>query len=219
MMHAVLLRLKCTALTLLALAAAGFGALVFAFGFLLLTMVLFAGSTGAAHHRFVAHFFPIAHFAEGAFIAGGAVALLNAIVAPRPFWLRSMLGAAAFGGLFLVVSPSVGDRIAELAVPVMTALVKFGQEGQEKEKAAAVAFVKEQKAVADVVGDTFRADVVSVKLVKNTPIEYDVSVVGQKTAYAIVRVSRSSGRTHFVLACVTPLYMGQRDPFKDACAQ
>jgi hypothetical protein len=219
MLHAILRRLKYTALTAAALAAGAAGLLVFTYAFMLLTMVAFAASTGAAYERFISHFLPIAHFAAGAFLAAGAVALLNAMVAPRPFWLRSMLGAAALGGVFLLVRPSVGDRVTRLAVPVMTAIHDLGKEGQEKEKASAVAFVKSQKAVADAVGQDFRASVASIKLVKDAPVEYDISVVGRKTAYAIVRVSRSSGRVDFALACMTPLHGGQRDPFKGACEQ
>ena len=52
------------------------------------------------------------------------------------------------------------------------------------------------------------------------PIRYTVSINGStKRVYAEIDVSRSGDRSSFVLACVTHLWIGQRDPFKDVCVQ
>lgn len=52
------------------------------------------------------------------------------------------------------------------------------------------------------------------------PSRYTVSVKGGgKTIYAEVAVSREGKSVHFLLACVTHLDVGQRDPRKDVCTQ
>lgn len=51
------------------------------------------------------------------------------------------------------------------------------------------------------------------------PSRYIVSVGGDRSAYAVINVSRLSGNTQFTLACLTHLSLGMRDPFKDECKQ
>lgn len=48
---------------------------------------------------------------------------------------------------------------------------------------------------------------------------YEYSLKGDKRLYAIVDVTRSSGKSHFRLACVTTLSMGAREAGKDDCLQ
>ncbi|WP_411881896.1 hypothetical protein [Polaromonas sp. YR568] len=48
---------------------------------------------------------------------------------------------------------------------------------------------------------------------------YEYSLMGGKPLYAIVDVSRSSGKSNFRLACVTTLSMGAREAGKDDCLQ
>jgi tetratricopeptide (TPR) repeat protein len=51
------------------------------------------------------------------------------------------------------------------------------------------------------------------------PSRYIASVGGDRSAYAVIDVSRISGDSKFSLACLTHLSLGQRDPFKDVCKQ
>ena len=89
----------------------------------------------------------------------------------------------------------------------------------KNEELMAMEFVKNQKSVALAVGDDFRVSIVSTKISHGTPLQYDISVSGKKQMYALVNVSHASESTNFSLACLTPLYIGQRDPFKDPCNQ
>lgn len=51
------------------------------------------------------------------------------------------------------------------------------------------------------------------------PSRYIVTVGGDRSAYAVIDVSRITNDTKFSLACLTHLSLGQRDPFKDVCKQ
>lgn len=51
------------------------------------------------------------------------------------------------------------------------------------------------------------------------PNRYDVYVVGDRTVFAEVDVARSGREASFTLRCTTSIDPGQRNPFKDACAQ
>lgn len=116
---AVGLRLVHAAATLAVLVVLAFATLFFAYAFLLLTGVAFHASTGRAHAQFVQPFIPIAYFAVGALVAGGMLALVNALVSPRPFWFKSIAAGALFGGLYLAIHPTHGPRLVGLAAPPM----------------------------------------------------------------------------------------------------
>lgn len=90
---------------------------------------------------------------------------------------------------------------------------------RKNEELMALDFVKNQKTVALTVGENFSVSLVSTTISHSAPLQYDISVSGKKQMYAIVNVSHASGSTTFSLACLTPLYVGQRDPFKDPCNQ
>jgi hypothetical protein len=109
------------------------------------------------------------------------------------------------------------------AAVIAAALLWMEHKSQERdlknEDIKAMEFVKNQKAAALAVGGDFRVSIVSTKISQGIPIQYDISVSGKKQMYAIVNASHASGSTNFSLACLTPLYIGQRDPSKDPCNQ
>jgi hypothetical protein len=84
----------------------------------------------------------------------------------------------------------------------------------EDEKRRALDFVKQNETVMQEVGGNGKVGLVSYTTARNGSVTYDIGVYGTKTIYAIVVASRNSGTSSFTLACTTPLYMGQRDPFK-----
>lgn len=92
----------------------------------------------------------------------------------------------------------------------------------EMEKNAVTEFTKNHKDVLRDVGTIKYVDVSSYRLNPQStlPSRYTVSVDGTiKRLFAEVEVSRSGDRVRFVLLCTTSLSLGQRDPFKDVCAQ
>ena len=90
----------------------------------------------------------------------------------------------------------------------------------KKEELKAIEYVKKHKDIASVAGDNFKAKLSSKEFTSSgEPRQYDIFFSGSTQAYAIVNVSRSDGKAHFSLACITHRYRGQRDPSKDACNQ
>lgn len=91
----------------------------------------------------------------------------------------------------------------------------------EMEKASVTEFAKRQPEVLREAGMITDASVASYRQNKSgLPSRYTVSINGaKKTIYAEIDVSRSANSSSFVLACVTHLWLGQRDPFKDVCTQ
>lgn len=91
----------------------------------------------------------------------------------------------------------------------------------EKEWQQATDFVKNNKDVILEVGNIkgVGRESSKKKAGEALPSRYIVSVGGDKSAYAVVDASRSSGNVQFTLACLTHLSLGMRDPFKDECKQ
>jgi len=91
----------------------------------------------------------------------------------------------------------------------------------EKEWLQATDFVKNHKDVMREVGSIkgVGRESSKKKAGESLPSRYIVSVGGDKPAYAVIEVSRSSGNAQFTLACLTHLSLGMRDPFKDECKQ
>jgi hypothetical protein len=87
------------------------------------------------------------------------------------------------------------------------------------EKALALEFVRTNLEVLQMVGGEAQVSLVSYRKSQGKPIIYDISVRGQRTLYAIVEPLGVTTTPTFKLLCVTPLYMGQRDPFKHPCEQ
>lgn len=212
-------RVRFTLLALAALAVLAGAQVLAIYVFLLATMLAFLGSTGSAHAAFVRPFAPIAYFAAGALASAGLLTLVNGIVAPHRFWLKSVIAAAFVGGLAVAVLPNLGSRLTELAIPVLQKIWNLREAGRDREKALVVEFVKRQSAVADAVGRDFQASVSTTTLVRGTPVRYDVYVSGEKRAHAIVEVGRASGRVEFTLACVTTRGPGERRSHTHPCEQ
>lgn len=97
----------------------------------------------------------------------------------------------------------------------------YAKQTTEDEWSQAINFVKGNSEVLREVGAIKGVGrVVSTRKSGETiPSRYELSVSGDKSAYAIVDVTRSSGMAKFSLACLTQLSLGRRDPFKDACKQ
>ena len=87
------------------------------------------------------------------------------------------------------------------------------------EKALALEFVRTNLKVLQMVGGEAQVNLVSYTKSQGKSIVYDIGVYGRRTLYAIVEVSGATPAPTFKLLCVTPLYMGQRDPFKHPCEQ
>jgi hypothetical protein len=86
-------------------------------------------------------------------------------------------------------------------------------------KAMALEFVRTNTEILQMVGGEAQVSLVSYRKSQGKPIIYDISVSGQRTLYAIVEGPRGTTKPTVKLLCVTPLYMGQRDPFKHPCEQ
>jgi len=98
----------------------------------------------------------------------------------------------------------------------------FANRTIEKEKKTVVEFARRQPDVLKAAGTIKEVSATTYRQQSQSmlPIRYTVSVEGtSKTVYAEIDVSRSGNSSSFVLACVTHLSVGQRDPFKDVCAQ
>lgn len=92
----------------------------------------------------------------------------------------------------------------------------------EMEKKSVTEFVKTQKEVLREVETIKNVNIASYKKLSDSvlPVRYTVSVRGtSKHIYAEVDVLRVDDDVTFKLACVTPISLGQRNPFKDVCAQ
>jgi hypothetical protein len=92
----------------------------------------------------------------------------------------------------------------------------------DAEKVSVTEFAKRQPGVLRDAGMIKDASVASYRQDRKSglPSRYTVSIDGtRKAVYAEIDVSRSGNSSNFVLACVTHLSIGQRDPFKDVCAQ
>lgn len=212
-----LLRLKWTALTLVTLTGIAIAGLVVNFTFYLVTGLFFLGSTGREADNFIVFFVPFGYFAEGAFVFGGIVALLSAMLIPKKYWKKFIAASAVAGGLAAAAIPTLGHRLTVLTQSALTALPNpFHSPSFAKEEALAAAFAKNQQAVILAVGKNVKTGRVLTTTSHGTPVQFDVEVSGDRAAYAIVNVSRSWGRVDFTLLCVTPLAMAYRD-VRDPC--
>lgn len=90
----------------------------------------------------------------------------------------------------------------------------------KSEEVSVVDFVKNSKEVQSKAGVIKTVSIHSIGSKKGSSTkEYDLYVVGDKTVFPIVRVLRESSPPQIVLACVSEVSSGQRDPFKDPCKQ
>lgn len=111
--------------------------------------------------------------------------------------------------------------IIAVVVAVVVLLIRNNQNeaASIREKALALEFVRNNTEIMREVGGGGRVDLVAYTKASNKPAIYDIGVHGTKTLYAIVEASRGSPMPTFKLVCTTPLYVGQRDPFKSPCQQ
>lgn len=92
----------------------------------------------------------------------------------------------------------------------------------EREKRAVEEFARGHRDVARAAGTVKSVSVAASRVGVGASVtgRYTVSVVGSaKTVYAEVDVTRSGGTATFSLACVTDLWIGQREAFKDVCGK
>jgi biotin transporter BioY len=113
-----------------------------------------------------------------------------------------------------------GRRLLALALISPTVLYWSGftafEAGKKDEWSRVMEFVKANPVVIQTAGEHLK--VYPGSSIGST--RYEVSVVGTINTSAIVDVSRPSfGAPHFSLSCLTAVLPGQRDPFKDICAQ
>ena len=226
---AIRLRVKHATATLFAVAALAISGVFVIYAFLLATRVGFFGSAGREARQFLGHLLPLVQFAGGALVAGGAIALVNAIVAPRPRWSAWIAAAALAGGLSAALVPRLGQSLANVAMPLFAMAREVGKLPQrEKERRLAAAardeerwragvFAVTQDEVAEATGGTYRTTVASAVDLNGIPVRYVVAVTGDKTVYAILDVRRSGARVEFALACLRPLDPGPHNPLEDPC--
>ena len=85
-------------------------------------------------------------------------------------------------------------------------------------EALAVEFVRNHPQVIQAVGPPKKAFVTVGILKDGRPLGYEISVTGTKTISAIVDIDLTTDPPRFVLACLSSLWLAQRDSNKDPCA-
>jgi hypothetical protein len=152
-----------------------------------------------------------------------------------------LLMAVAIGGPWAVGLLAIGALVGawsrkyattgKLRYTAVIATIVFGsaavlifksdqnEHNEIEQKQLALDFVKQNQEIMRQVGGNAEVDVVTAGMTGNKTVSYDIGVRGQKTIYAIVEVSRQSGKPVFTLACTTSLYFGHRDPHKHPCTQ
>lgn len=130
-------------------------------------------------------------------------------------WAAGLVGFGALLGSLTSKLATAGKRRYVLlisAVAVGTAafaMVNSTRQAQSmaEEKQLAVEYVKQRQDIMQEAGGKVSVSLVSSLIRHDRHTLYDIGVHGEKTMYAIVEVSRASGKPVFTLACVTPLYM------------
>lgn len=89
------------------------------------------------------------------------------------------------------------------------------------EEVSVINFVKGSKEVQSKAGVIQTVSIHSIGTKKGSSSKvYDIYVVGDiATVYPVVRVLRDSSPPQIVLACVSEVSSGNRDPYKDPCKQ
>jgi hypothetical protein len=230
--RALLIRIKWAILMIVALLAIAFVGLVVYKAFLIATMLPFIGSSGAAYEEFMRPVIPLGYFVEGAYLCGGAVALVNAIATPRHFWVKSIAMSAVVGGSIAAITPNLGHRLTGLAEPAFVAirtlddyLMYPNKANEEREGRLAALFVQNEGTVIKTVGADFEAASLYSPRLEGGRVQYDIwmkfetGTHAQRGLFAVVDVSRSKGNIKFSLECITALGPFDRDNSKDPCKQ
>lgn len=141
------------------------------------------------------------------------IALATLAVYDRSSGIESRRRSIAINAFLLLV----------IAVTAATGVLWLRHEQKQREieieQRLVLDFVREEKRVAEAAGGPFTTSLMATTLVQGTPVRYEVAVYAPNTVYALVDVARSPSGPVFSLACVTPLSLGKRDPFKDPCRQ
>ena len=217
-------RLKRTALVSLAVLVSVVTGYVIARMLALLIVFAFFPFSGHSHRGLdffmIRVFQPGLAFFGGMLAFGGVTAIFSAIFASNRLWFKAIAIVGVFGGFLTVMNPSLQNWLAAQGAPVNKLVENLNKTNVEKEEELALDFVKQNEAVMQEVGGNGTVHLVSSTMSKDgLAIYYDIGVVGTRTIYAIVEVSKKDGTSHFTLACTTPLYTGQRDSFKHPCKQ
>jgi hypothetical protein len=131
-------------------------------------------------------------------------------IAARAFWSLNLVIGAIVGALWLRHESLENER--------------------KMEEGLALDFVRNHSAVIHRAGSNPAVTPASstTRSSDAMPFRYEFSVDtrnrserthGARYIFAIVSVSRSSGKREFTLDCLTTLSLGRRDPFKDPCKQ
>lgn len=146
------------------------------------------------------------------------------------FWSLLVFGVAFLYALVTSTGQAAPDMGKPWYWPIVVVVFVIGavvvliqghrsETSSVNEKALALEFVRTNSEVLQMVGGEAKIDLVSYTKSQGKPIVYDIGVRGNRTLYAIVEASGATMAPTFKLLCVTPLYMGQRDPFKHPCEQ
>jgi hypothetical protein len=113
-------------LTLVSLALVG-TAFVLAFAALVVIVgsaVAFSASTGGVWQHFLDRLAPMAYFAAGAYVAGGLIAIVNALATPQGIWVKSVVVGSIGGGLVTLLNPPLARLLLAMSNPVLSLLGK-----------------------------------------------------------------------------------------------
>jgi hypothetical protein len=185
--------------------------------------IAFSGSTGTRLTEFFEGLAPLGQGLALALVFGWAVALVNAVVAARGWWFKTIALTAVLGGFVAIADPPIAGRLIsvpmEIGAYLPSRLGRAGAREDASSEAQVLAYVAANPTVMSAAGGTPKVSLESRRMTRfSSTVEYDVAVDGEQTVFAIVRVERGWGRSKFVLACITPLSLGYRDAAKDSCA-
>ena len=155
-----------------------------------------------------------------------AIALM--ITVGVPIGLISLLGALLGSTLSNRIKTKIATKsflpdilfagvVAGVIAGTLWLRYEYRQNDIKNEEALALDFVKNNSTVIQKVGHGFEPSLSTASQTKDgRRVRYEFSV---GTLYAIVSVSRSSGKPEFTLNCITPVVWVARDPNKDPCKQ
>ena len=150
------------------------------------------------------------------------------------FWAsRVTLGIACITYVAFWVAPGDVSQQWKIALGVLGTLAsavllfmgflslrsKYRQRKARAELVHALAYVRNHPAVIQIAGSQVKVSQGVCMETDDIPVRYEITINTPVPVYAIVDVSRPSGKALFTLACITPLSHGYRDPLKDPCEQ
>jgi hypothetical protein len=146
-----------------------------------------------------------------------------------PYGVISLAGAGVGVAIRSALPARLKDRTwnrSAIALVVIVAIAHMSFTANSKyeaknEAASVVDFVRTNGEVISKAGNIKIASIHVGPGVKKggTIAEYHLYVVGDKEVFPVVRVSREKSPPQIVLACVSEIPYGKKDPFKDPCTQ